>query len=101
MLVTATFLAPELPNRDASGNEPPERLLVPRRLVQSQGEGHAVWVAGADGEARLQAIQLGRAGTPELVEVVAGLVPTDKLIDGGRKGLEAGDRVTIAADARN
>lgn len=97
MLVTATFIAPETPNENSPG-ESPQRLLVPRRLVESSGDGDFLWVAGGDGLARRQTVQLGRARTEELVEVVKGLVPTDKLITQGRDTLEVGDRIRITGE---
>jgi multidrug efflux pump subunit AcrA (membrane-fusion protein) len=98
MLVTATFLAPERPGSDSDKSEQQERLLVPRRLVQTAGDGHAVWVAAPDGTARRQTVQLGKAGTEELIEVTSGLAPTDKLISGGGEGLETGDRITVTGE---
>jgi HlyD family secretion protein len=97
MLVAATFIAPEQPGRE-SGESERERLLVPRQLVERSDAGHRVWVAGADGIARRKTIRLGRAGTDELVEVLEGLAPTDKLIVGGREGLSDGDRIRISAE---
>ena len=64
------------------------RLLVPRELVETAEGGATVWVAdSADGVARRRAVQLGRAGTGQLVEVTQGLTALDKLIVGGREGL--------------
>ena len=40
----------------------------------------------------------GRAGTEDLVEIVSGLTPTDKLISGGREGLDQGDRISVTAE---
>ncbi|HUG89692.1 MAG TPA: HlyD family efflux transporter periplasmic adaptor subunit [Planctomycetaceae bacterium] len=97
MLVTATFLAPDQPGREAEESER-ERLLVPRQLVGSDEGGPAVWVADASGTARRQAVRLGRAGTADLVEVVEGLAPTDRLIVGGREGLANGERITITGE---
>ena len=98
MLVTATFLAPEQPGSESDNSEQQERLLVPRQLVESAGDGHAIWVADPSGVARRQSVRLGNAGTGALVEVVEGLTPTDRLISGGREGLGDGDRVTIAGE---
>ena len=97
MLVTATFIAPPQPGGESEDSER-ERLLVPRQLVDAGDGGHAVWVADANGIARRQSIRLGRAGTGELVEVAAGLAPTDKLIVGGREGLADGERITITGE---
>jgi multidrug efflux pump subunit AcrA (membrane-fusion protein) len=92
MLVTATFLAAEQPASPSGGSEQQERLLVPRRLVESAGETHAIWVADPDGTARRQTIQIGLAGTKELIEVIDGLSPTDKLITDA-DGLQPGERI--------
>ena len=97
MLVTATFLALPRPESD-SGSSEQERLLVPRQLVDSSGDGHAIWLADPSGVARRRMVRLGKAGTEELVEVVEGLHPTDKLISGGREGLTDGDRIAIAGE---
>ncbi|MEX0703340.1 MAG: efflux RND transporter periplasmic adaptor subunit [Planctomycetales bacterium] len=97
MLVTATFFAPSRPESDPGGSEQ-QRLLIPRRLAESAGEGHTVWIADASGLARRRSVRLGKAGTEELVEVVEGLSPTDKLISGGREGLTDGDRIAIAGE---
>lgn len=98
MLVTATFLAPDQPGSESEESEQRERLLVPRQLVESAGDGHAVWVADPSGVARRRRVRLGRAGTDTLVEVVEGLRPTDRLIAGGRERLDDGDRVTITGE---
>lgn len=71
---------------------------MPRPLVESAGEGTRVWVADADGTARRQSVRLGKAGTADLIEVVEGLNPTDKLISGGREGLSDGDRIAITGE---
>lgn len=97
MLVAATFLAPEQPGSKPEESER-ERLLVPRQLVEQAEGGHTVWLADANSVARRKSIRLGRAGTPELVEVVSGIAPTDKLIAGGREGLADGERITISGE---
>lgn len=101
MLVTATFLAPERPESESDDSTEQQRLLIPRQLVQASGESHLVWVASADGKARRKTVRLGKAGTEELVEVIEGLTPTDKLISSGQESLEEGDRITITAEDAN
>lgn len=95
MLVTATFLAPQRPESDSEESDSQQRLLIPRQLVQSEGEVSLVWIAGAEGLARRKSVRLGKAGSEELVEVIDGVTPTDKLISSGRDGLEDGDRISI------
>ncbi|MCA9248932.1 MAG: efflux RND transporter periplasmic adaptor subunit [Planctomycetales bacterium] len=98
MLAQVTFLAPE---QEANSSEEHDRLrvLVPRQLVNG-GEGDAhIWVANlATKTAERRAITLGQAGTEELVEVVSGLTPTDKLISGGREALSADERIRVTAE---
>ena len=98
MLVATTFLASEQPESESDSSEQQERLLVPRQLVESAGDGHTLWVADPSGVARLKSVRLGKAGTEDLVEVVEGLTPTDRLISGGREGLSDGDRITITGE---
>ncbi|MBW3540077.1 MAG: HlyD family efflux transporter periplasmic adaptor subunit [Planctomycetes bacterium] len=100
MLVRATFLAPPTETDPSDASQEQERLLVPRELVDSSGESSTVWVAEPQGLARRRSVRLGRAGTAELIEVTDGLVPTDKLIAGGREGLTDGDRIAIRENAR-
>lgn len=98
MLVTATFLAPPQPKSDEDESEDSERLLIPRDLVDDASGSPAVWIADASGLARKRSVELGKAGTEELVEVTRGLTPTDKLISGGREALSDGDRITITGE---
>ncbi|MGH7201218.1 MAG: efflux RND transporter periplasmic adaptor subunit, partial [Planctomycetaceae bacterium] len=100
MLVTATFLAPEHAESNSESSER-ERLLVPRQLVESQGDQQTVWVADPDGAARRITVRLGRAGTQDLVEVIEGLSPTDRLISSGRQGLSDGERIAITGEDGN
>lgn len=97
MLVTATFLAPEQPGEKRAAQQP-ERLLVPRQLIESDGSAKSAWIADADGFARRKSLKLGNAGTKELIEVVEGLSPTDRLISGNRERLTEGTRVTISGE---
>lgn len=98
MLATATFLAPEQPGAEQEDSEQQERLLIPRRLVDSEGDAATVWITDSGGFARRRSIRLGKAGTEELVEALEGLTPTDRLIAGGREGLVDGDRIEITGE---
>lgn len=100
MLVTTTFLALPSPQSDRNRSEPSEHLLIPRQLVESTGESATIWVADTQGIARRRAIQLGKAGTDQLVEVTSGLTPTDRLIASGRESLTDGDRLRITEDTQ-
>ena len=98
MLVKATFLAPPTNKMPSSAEQQRERILVPRRLVQGEGESRVVWVAAADGTARRRSISLGDASTATLIEVAEGLRPTDRLIVGGRETLADADRIEITGE---
>lgn len=98
MLVTATFLAPPQASSQEDESQEYDRLLIPRQLLESGDAGSTVWIVDANGTARRQPIELGQAGTDELVEAVKGLRPTDKLITSGQRGLEPGARVRIVGE---
>lgn len=101
MLVQVTFLAPERPGSSSDSEQDPMRQLVPRQLVQSSDSGSSVWVADLTNKvARLQSVQLGKAGTERLVEVVQGLNATDKLIVAGRENLKDGQRIRVGGEDR-
>ena len=99
MLGQVTFLAPPQAKDTAKTQQPPLRLLVPRSLVAGSGTSASLWVAdNAKGIAHQQSVQLGRAGTDQLVEVTGGINPTDKLIVGGREALAEGSRIRISGE---
>ena len=61
-----------------------------------------MWVANLQtSRARQQAIQLGKASTDRLVEVVQGLTATDKLIVSGRDELSPGKRIRVTGEDHN
>ena len=99
MLSQVTFLAPELPASDEMDSADRLKLLVPRRLVIGGDQGTTVWVADrAAGMAVKRMVTLGPAGTHDLVEVVSGLNPTEKLISSGVEDLTDGQRIRIASE---
>jgi HlyD family secretion protein len=98
MLVTATFLALKSQQPELNDAESSERLLVPRQLIETSGEISKAWVADAQGYARYRTIQLGKNGLDQLVEVVSGLSPTDRVIVSGRESLADGVRLIITED---
>jgi multidrug efflux pump subunit AcrA (membrane-fusion protein) len=102
MLVQVTFLAPELPKDSTVAESDPMRHLIPRDLVKETPEGSTVWVADLQSSrARQQSIQLGKAGTDQLVEVAQGLTATDKLIVSGRDDIKPGTRIRIVGEDRS
>jgi hypothetical protein len=99
MLVQATFLAPPQPKQSTKPGEEPLRLLVPRQLVVRAESDTFVWVADRESSrARKRSVQLGAAGTEELIEIVQGLCATDKLLASGREGLTDGARIKILSE---
>jgi multidrug efflux pump subunit AcrA (membrane-fusion protein) len=99
MLTQVTFLAPENTTPSDQDSKEQLRMLVPRPLVSSGEGGNYLWIADrVSGTARRQSVTLGNAGTDELVEVTAGITPTDRLVSGGRESLADGSRIRIIAE---
>jgi hypothetical protein len=99
MLAQVTFLAPPKQESTASSDDLPQRLLVPRTLISDSDTGTSIWIADlATGVARRQPVQIGRAGTKELVEVAQGLDPTSKLIMTRRESLTEGARIRVVGE---
>lgn len=98
MLVTATFLAPPRSDSEQEQRQDSEHMLVPKQLILTEDDSAAIWIVDPEGHARRVAVRLGKAGTNELVEVVEGLRPTDKLITSSTASLEPGTRVEIASE---
>ncbi len=99
MLVQVVFLAPDAPDSESNKDQEPLRVLVPREVVETTENGAVVWLADAGaGIAHRKSVQLGRAGTDQLVEVTQGLTALDKLVSGGRDGLSDGARIRITGE---
>jgi hypothetical protein len=99
MLAQVTLLAPERPRSEVDESGQPLRLLVPRPLVMQEEGGNFLWVADRQSRtAQRRSVTLGHAGTEQLVEVVSGLTPTDKLISSDRQGLSDGQRIRIESE---
>lgn len=99
MLAEVTFIAPARTDKEGDGKKEALKLLVPKELVQQSEGGVSIWVVDASSDiARKRTIQLGRAETDELVEVLQGLSALDKLIVSGREQLTEGDRVKVTGD---
>ena len=91
MLVQVRFLAPE-PEAGAAAPESVDasRVAIPARLVLAGGR---VWIVdAASGRAVLREVEVA-AREGEMVVVASGLDLSTRLIDGGREGLEPGDRI--------
>jgi len=97
MLVSVTFLAPELAGKPASAEQ--LRLFVPRQLVESGESGTRIWIADSTArKARLKSVKLGQGMHGDLVEVVEGLNAADKVIASGREGLTDGMRIVVTGE---
>ncbi|HEX5104647.1 MAG TPA: efflux RND transporter periplasmic adaptor subunit [Pirellulaceae bacterium] len=102
MIAQVTFLAPQIPGRSTDSENDPLRMLVPRELVEKTENEAVVWVTDpATSVARRRVVQLGQAGTSQLVEVAQGLSPLDKLIVSGREGIADGTRVRVTGEDRS
>jgi len=97
MLVTATFLSPELPE-EADDQTQVKRILIPKALVGSSDESSFVWIVDDQQRAMRREIVLSKTSTGELCEVVSGLNPTDKLIVQGRESVSPGVRLKILGE---
>jgi hypothetical protein len=96
MLVQVVFLAPQSPGDKSEEQEDPLRLLVPKELVNKTEAGGDVWVADLQHKvAQRRSVELGQAGTDQLVEITSGLTALDKLIAVGRESLEDGQRIKV------
>jgi RND family efflux transporter MFP subunit len=74
----------------------PSLLRVPATALLPVNQGAQVAILGDDGKVALKPVQLGRdLGTS--VEVVAGLSPSDRVIDSPPETLQSGDAVQLAA----
>jgi len=103
MLVQAAFLAPAGSGRPSGDGAPAgggltTRILVPRTLVEKTGQGAWLWLAEAGDVARHRAVTLGTGGTADLIEVLEGLQPTDKIIAAGLERLRDGQRIRITGE---
>ncbi|QDV73694.1 HlyD family efflux transporter periplasmic adaptor subunit [Botrimarina mediterranea] len=103
MLAKVTFVAPPSPVATEGPRDSPLRMFVPQSLVGSAEGTATVWVANlTTGLAERRTIEVGRGATEGgLVEVVSGLVPTDKLVVGGRDSLSDGMRVKVTGEDRS
>lgn len=71
-------------------------LQVPTRaIVPGEEGGTAVMVAGADGTAHRNAVTVG-IRTPEAVQILSGLSPSDNVITDGGYGLDNGTKVKVS-----
>lgn len=78
-----------------SGTTVANALQVPMKaIVPGKESGSAVMVAGADGTAQRKSVTLG-IRTPEMVQVLSGISPTDNVITEGGYGLDDGTKIKV------
>jgi RND family efflux transporter MFP subunit len=70
-------------------------VRIPATALAPTDKGAEVAVLGADGRVAFRAVQLGR-DFGDSVEVIAGLSPSDRVIDNPPETLSSGDRVVLA-----
>jgi hypothetical protein len=69
---------------------------VPATALVPASNGVQVAILGADGKVALKQVQLGR-DFGDSVEIMAGLAPSDRVIDSPPETLQNGDQVNVAA----
>src|SRR5260221_727684 len=91
-------LASSRPRKPSSGSPRRSTASSPRATptLAPSDRGMAVALLGADDKVTLTPVQLGR-DLGDSVEVVAGLTPTDRVIDNPPESLQTGDTVQLAA----
>ena len=73
----------------------PDMVRVPATALVSSDQGTQVAVLGAGNKVVIKSVQLGR-DFGDSVEVTAGLLPTDQVIDSPPETLQNGDKVQLA-----
>jgi hypothetical protein len=76
----------------------PNMVRVPATALIPVNRGAQVALLGADSKAMLKPVQIGR-DFGDSVEVVAGLSPSDRVIDSPPETLQTGDQVQLAPAA--
>jgi len=73
-----------------------DSLTVPANALMIRGDGVRVAVVGADGRVTLAKVRIGR-NLGDVVEVLDGVTPADRLVLNPADSLADGDEVTVAA----
>jgi len=102
MIASVRFISPK--KEATTKKQAVERLVVPRRLVQWEGDQARVWVVDQlTGTAIIKTIVLAsgeKENAGETIELISGLLPTDKLITSGTEQLKPNQRATIIGEDR-
>jgi multidrug efflux pump subunit AcrA (membrane-fusion protein) len=78
----------------------PNAVRLPATALIAADHGAQVAVLGSDGKAVLKQVQLGR-DFGDGVEVVSGLLPTDRVIDSPPETLQDGDQLQLASTSQS
>ncbi|WP_236621346.1 efflux RND transporter periplasmic adaptor subunit [Rhodopirellula sallentina] len=97
MLVTATFMSPEV---QTSGKETQqsERLFAPKQVIESDDAGSYVWIVDSEGRSQKRQVILGGESNEGLIEVESGLRVTEKIVVDRSEPLTDGKPVLIRGD---
>ncbi len=99
MLVTAAFMS--LPTTETpTVSESKHEIAVHRSLIEMDGDSAKLWIAGAGGLAIHKTVRVGKTLKEDLVHILEGLEPTDKIISSDRSNLVDGQRITIRNEDR-
>lgn len=102
MIASVRFLSPKQEKKPQQ--QAVERFMVPRKLLQWEGDIAKVWVVDQlTSTAVIKQVTLAageKERTDEMVELQSGLLPTDKLITSGHEQLRPHQRVTISSEDR-
>jgi RND family efflux transporter MFP subunit len=96
MLATVTFLTAEREATTSPAVVVREHILIPQSLAKRDGEQAFVWLATGDGRATKRRIVVGPTADHEMIQVLEGLTPTDKLIDTPPADLVDGEMIAVS-----
>lgn len=99
MIASVRFLAPA--TEDKPVKEAGRRLLVPRKLVRFDGDKATIWIVNHKNRAELRTLEVtpgSKESNSEIVEVINGLQPTDRLITSGQDQLKSDQRVKVTGE---
>lgn len=80
-------------------HEGERRIVVPRSALFQEGERPAVWVIGKDNAVELRAVEIERHGDAGAI-LKSGLVVGEHVVAAGAFKLTAGEKVRVAAEAK-
>ncbi len=96
MFVTATFFSSPDAATEQSMSQERIRLLVPQNLIEKDKGEAAIWIVDPENALRRRSVHVGSVGPDEMIEVVEGIFPTDKIVSSDRTDLRDGQLAEIA-----